>query len=97
MRRIGELVDVSSGGERLVVSRENDAADRIVVVEVLERPDELSHELVRQRVQLFRAVQPDNGHWLVPLDENSHFFSRNFLIASCGSSVAIERASQSRA
>ncbi len=79
---VGKLVDVGAGGEGLVVSREDDAADRLVVVEVLERPHELAHELVRERVQLFGPVEADNRDRLVPLNEDGHFFSRNFLIAS---------------
>ena len=37
------------------------------------------------------------AHRFVPLDRDTHFFSRNFSIAARGSSVAMERASQSRA
>ena len=77
---------------------DDDAADRLVVVEVLERADELGHELVRERVQRLGPVQPDDGDRLLALEEDGHsFFSRNFSTASRGSSVAIESASQSRA
>ena len=82
------------------VPREDDAADRLVVVEVLERPDELAHQLVRERVQLLGPVEADDRDRLIALDRGRRSLSlpsRNFLIASCGSSVAIERASQSRA
>ena len=60
---------------------------------------ELLHQLVGERIQLLRAVEQDDRDCVVPLDQNqgvAHFF-RNFSIAAFGSSVAIERASQSRA
>src|SRR4029450_187015 len=93
MGGIRELLDVGSGGERLLVPREDDAADRLILVEILERANELAHELVRECIQLLGAVQAHDRDRLLPLDEDRHFFSRNFLIASCGSSVAMERAS----
>ena len=45
-----------------------------------------------------RPVEQDDRDRAVALDlDQAHFFSRNFLIAAFGSSVAIESASQSRA
>ena len=70
----------------------------VVAVELLERRDELVHQLVGERVQLLRPVEQDDRDGALALDlDEAHFFSRNFSIAAFGSSVAIESASQSRA
>ena len=72
----------------------------VVGVQLLQRPDELVHQLVRERVQLLRPVQQHDRDRRLALDQDErvgHFFSRNPLIAAFGSSVAIDSASQSRA
>ena len=58
---------------------EDDAADRLVVVEVLERPDELAHQLVRERVQLLGPVEADDRDRLISLEEDRSFLLQELL------------------
>src|SRR5262245_40531621 len=98
MSRVRELADVRARREGLLVARDDDAVNCVVVVEVLECADELRHQLVRERVQRLRPIEPDDGDGFFALEEDGHSFRRrNFSTASRGSSVAIESASQSRA
>ena len=67
-RRAGrQLADVRAGGERALVAAEHDAADRLVGVELAQSGDELVHQLARQRVQLLRPVEQDDGDRVVAL------------------------------
>ena len=52
---LGHLADVRAGRERPLRSGEDDAADRLVAVELLEPRDQLLHERLGKRVQLLRA------------------------------------------
>ena len=96
---LGELADVRAGRERALRAAEHDRPHLRVAVELGERRDELVHQLVRERVQLLRPVEQHDRDLPVALDrdETHFFFSRKFSIAAFGSSVAIDRASQSRA
>src|SRR5205085_11262369 len=67
--RARHLADVRAGGERALRAADDDAADGVVAIELLERGDELVHELARERVQLLRPVQEADPDLLVPLDE----------------------------
>ena len=97
-RGLCELADVGAGGEGPLAAAEHDRAHRLVAVELRERLHELVHQLVGERVQRLGPVEQDDRDRAVALDlDQAHFFSRNFSIAAFGSSVAIERASQSRA
>ena len=87
--------DVRARGERALVAAEHDAADRLVGVELAQSGDELVHQLARQRVQLLRPVEQDDGDRIVALYEDERF--RNAFTASCASSPSIDIASQSRA
>ena len=101
--RVRQLADVRAGRERPLVAGEDDAANRLVAVQLLEPCDELLHERLRERVQLLGPVQPDDRDRVVLLDDDecvlgAHLsFDTNFRTAAWGSSVAIESASQSRA
>src|SRR5262249_37986770 len=90
-----ELCDVGTGCERTLGAAEDDAADRVVAVQPLQLGHELAHQLVRQGVELLRAVQQDDRNRVVALYEDERF--RNAFTASCASSPSIDNASQSRA
>src|SRR4029077_10389312 len=93
-----ELADVGAGREGSLAAAEDDRAHRLVAVELRERLHELVHQPVGEGVQRFGPLEQDDGNGAVALDlDQAHFFSRNFSIAAFGSSVALERASQSRA
>ena len=73
----------------------DDAADGLVLVELLQSRDELLHQFARQGIQLLRAVEQHDRDRVGALYEDERF--RNAFTASCASSPSIERASQSRA
>jgi hypothetical protein len=77
-RGAGQLGDVGARGERLLVAAEDDAPHQVVAVELLQRGDELLHQLVRERVQRVGPVERDNGDRPVALaeDEVTHSSSR---------------------
>ena len=72
----------------------------LVAVRLLERVDDEPDQLVVERVQPLGTVHRHEGDRALALGQDelsSSRFSRNLFTAACGSSVAIERASQSRA
>ena len=91
----GQLGDVGAGGERALVPSEDDAADGLVRVQLLQRRHELLHQSARQSIQLLRPIQQDDRDRVVALYEDERL--RNDFTASCASSPSIESASQSRA
>ena len=100
--RRGQLADVGAGREGALAAAEDDAAHRLVGVQLLERGDDLAHQLVGERVQRLGAVHQDDADRAVPLDDDellvAHFsLPRKRLTASCASVESIESASQSRA
>src|SRR5262249_15515565 len=55
------LLDVDAGGKRLLVAGDDDAADRRVCLEGVERAVDLADEERVERVQRMRAVQRDDA------------------------------------
>ena len=96
-RSRGHLADVGPRRERLLAAGEDDAANPVLAVKLLERLDDAVHQLVGERVQPLGAVHGHDGDLLVALDRHEAHRSRNLRIASCASSFSIESASQSRA
>ena len=94
-RPSGELGDVGAGGERALVPAEDDATNRLLLVQLLQSCDQFLHQRARQRVQLLRAVEQHDRDRVGPLYEDERF--RNAFTASWASSPSIESASQSRA
>src|SRR5918996_4160185 len=92
------LADVGPGREATLRAPEDETADRLVLVELRQHTRELVHHLVVERIHDVGPVEQDDRDRLLALDEDqAHFFSRNLRTAARGSSVAMERASQSRA
>lgn len=91
----GKLGDIRPRRERALVPAEHDAADRLVLVELLQNCDELLHQLARQCVQLLRPVEQHDCDRGGSLYEDERF--RNAFTASWASSPSMESASQSRA
>ena len=60
---------MSAPAAKGVPTRKDDAANAAVAV-FLEPLDELLHQVVGERVELFRAVELDDGDRLVALDQN---------------------------
>src|SRR5262249_1862972 len=69
-RRPRQLADVRARGKGAVVAGEDDAANRLVAVELAKLLDQLVHELVGKRVERFRPVEEDDGDRTVALDED---------------------------
>ena len=55
------LLDVGAGGERLLASGEDHAANAGIGFERIERMAELAHQIGAECVQRFRTVQPDDS------------------------------------
>jgi hypothetical protein len=53
----GHGADVGAGGKRLLAAGDDDAADRFVGVEGLERRAQFVHQLVVQGVELLRTIE----------------------------------------
>ena len=98
-RRRRELADVGTGREHSLAAAEHDAADRVVFVELLQRADDLVHQLRGQRVERLRPVHQHDADGSVALDDDEAHLSRsrNLRTAPCASSPSIDIASQSRA
>ena len=81
---LAHLLDVGAGGERLLRPGQHDRADRRVGVEGEQLVAEFAHELIAQRVQRLRAVEPDQADPAVRLDEDHlrHVRSQSSLAAS---------------
>ena len=65
-----ELTDVGAGREGPLTAAEDDAADRLVSVELGQHRDKLVHQLVRERIQRLRPVEQDDRDRVVALEEN---------------------------
>ncbi len=91
--------DVGAGREHALASAEDDAADRLVAVELLQRRHDRVHQLTGERVQRLGAVhQHDTDRAFALDDDQAHLpRSRNARTAPCASSPSIDIASQSRA
>ena len=64
------LLDVYAGGKRLLIAGDDDAADRGVGLEDLERAVELADELRVESVERMRAVKRDEPDFAVACDED---------------------------
>src|SRR5205807_2172164 len=89
-----QLGDVGSRGEGPFRAAEDDAADAVVPVQLLERRHELLHQLVGERVQLLRPVEEDDRDRAVAPDDHLRF--RNAFTASCAG-ISSHRKTISRA
>ena len=64
------LLDVDAGGERLLVAGDDDAADRGIGLEAVERAVDLADQLGVERVQRVRAVERDDPDLALGRDED---------------------------
>ena len=90
-----QLGDVRAGRERALVPANDDAANRLVLVELLQSYDELLHQRTGERIQLLRTVEQHDRDRGGPLYEDERL--RNAFTASWASSPSMDSASQSRA
>ena len=90
-----QLGDVRAGRERALVPADDDAANRLVLVELLQSYDELLHQRTGERIELLRTVEQHDRDRSGTLYEDERF--RNAFTASWASSPSIDSASQSRA
>ena len=64
------LLDVGAGGKGLFAAGEQDAADLVVGLEVIDGGGDLAKHAERQRVEHFRAVQRDDADRALALDND---------------------------
>ena len=64
------LLDVSAGGECLFAAGDDDAADRLVGLEVIDCGRDLAEDAERQRIQHLWTVQRDDADRVLAVDEN---------------------------
>ena len=64
------LLDVGAGGEGLFAAGEQDAADLVVGLEVVDGGGDLAKHAERQRVEHFRPVQRDDADRALALDND---------------------------
>ena len=67
---VGHLLDVSAGGEGLVVAGEQHAADAVVGLKGVDRLDQLADERAVERIELLRTVEPDDADPAFGLDDD---------------------------